>query len=64
VSGKDFEKLGTFFPILTVPVQTIVREYDINFVIVDTTVISSSDVQLEGFKQVLEENGYVLYEHM
>ncbi len=62
MSARNYEKLGSFFPVLTVPVKTLVEEYNVNFIIVDTTVIPPDRIDLEDFEAVVEENGYILFE--
>ena len=62
MSARNYEKLAAFFPVLTVPVDVLSREYGINFVIVDTMVVAVEALDLNGFKLVMERSGYVLFE--
>jgi hypothetical protein len=62
VSARSYEKLASFFPVLTVPLKELVDEYCIDFVLVDTTIVHVNRIDLSGFRQVMEENSYALYE--
>ena len=62
MSARSYEKLAAFFPVLTVPVDVLSREYGINFVIVDTMIVAVEALDLSRFKQVMERNGYLLLE--
>jgi len=62
VSARNCEKLASFIPVLTVPVKKLVDEYSIDFVLVDTTIVPVNRIDLSGFRQVVEENSYALYE--
>jgi hypothetical protein len=62
VSASSYEKLASFFPVLTVPLKRLIAKYDIHFVLVDTTIVSASRIDLTDFKPVMEENDYLLLE--
>jgi hypothetical protein len=62
MSARNYEKLAAFFPVLTVPLGTLSREYRINFVIVDRTVVPTSDLDLSDFRLIMERNDYLLFE--
>lgn len=62
MNARNYDKLGAFFPVLTVPLKTLIEEFDISFVIVDTTIIPVSGLDLNGFQLAMEENGYALLE--
>jgi len=62
MSARNYEKLAAFFPVLKVPVKELSKEYDINFVIVDKTIVPLSALDLSSFKPVMERNDYLLLE--
>jgi len=62
MSARKYEKIAAFFPVLTTPLSTLSREYGICFVIVDTMVVPVEELELSGFKRVMERNGYLLLE--
>ena len=62
MSARKYEKIAAFFPVLTTPLGTLSREYGICFVIVDTMVVPVEELELSGFKRVMERNGYLLLE--
>ena len=62
MSAQNYEKLAAFFPVLTVPLKTLSEEYGIHFAIVDREVVPLNSLDLSGFDEVMERNGYVLLE--
>ena len=62
MSARNYEKLAAFFPVLSVPLDTLIKEYNINFVLVDTTIVPVSVIDQSTFKPIIDENGYVLFE--
>jgi hypothetical protein len=64
VSARNYEKLASFFPVLSVPIKSLVNKYNIDFVLVDTTRVPIDNLNLNGFKVVMEENGYALLERI
>ena len=64
MSARNYEKLAAFFPVLSVPLDTLIKEYNISFVLVDTTIVPVSVVDSSTFEPIIEENGYVLFEKL
>jgi hypothetical protein len=64
MSHRNYEKLGLFFPVLSVPLKELTEEYDIHFVLVDTTIVPVSRIAADGFKMIMEENGYALMDRI
>jgi hypothetical protein len=62
MSAANYEKLGAFFPVLTVPIETLSRQYGINYVLVDKKSVRVDAIDLSGFKPVMEQNDYLLLE--
>ncbi len=62
VSARDYEKLGPYYPVLKVPVKTVLQEYGISFILVDKRIVPVEALDLPGFKQVMEKNDYLLLE--
>ena len=60
--ARDYEKIAAFFPVLTVPLKTLSKEYGIHFAMVDTTIVPIKELDLSEFKPVIERNNYVLLE--
>jgi hypothetical protein len=61
---RNYEKLGLFFPVLSVPLKELIEEYDIHFVLVDTTIVPISQIAPKGFEMIMEENDYALLERI
>jgi len=62
MSASNYEKLSAFFPVLTVPIEELSREYGINFLLIDKTVVPLNALGLSGFEAVMEKDDYVLLE--
>lgn len=62
VNARSYEKLASFFPVLTVPLKELIEKYNIYFVLVDTTIVSLDQIDLKDFRPVMEENDYLLLE--
>jgi hypothetical protein len=62
MSARNYEKLGAFFPVLTVPIETLSQQYAINFVMIDKKSVPVDALGLSGFKPVMEQNDYLLLE--
>jgi hypothetical protein len=62
MSAANYEKLAAFFPVLTVPIETLSRQYGINFVLVDKKLVLVDEIDLSSFKAVIGQNDYLLLE--
>lgn len=62
MSARNYEKLAAFFPVLTVPLHALSREYGINFIIVDRTIVPVGELDLSDFRLVMDRNDYLLFE--
>jgi hypothetical protein len=62
MSAANYEKLSAFFPVLTVPIAILSRQYGVNFVLVDKKSVRVDEIELSGFGPVMEQNDYLLLE--